>query len=152
MDLILLLEELQDSCLPLLKSKKIQYRCDIDEDNEVYLMGDYNRLKQVCINMIKNSMEALKDCDNPCISISYKVKNSYVYIYIEDNGCGMNKEVLSKIKEPFFTTKGTGTGLGVTISHEVIRVHGGIIRYHSKEGKGTRVEIILPLEQRNSVY
>ena len=57
----------------------------------------------------------------------------------------MDRETLTKITEPFFTTKTTGTGLGVTISSEIIHLHKGSIHYSSKEGIGTSVEIILPL-------
>ena len=145
MDFLMLLEDLQDSCGPLLKNDKIQYFCLNKDDEEIYMQGDYNRLKQVLINMIKNSVEALKGVENPTISVCYQVKKKYLYLTIEDNGVGMSKKELTKIKEPFFTTKGTGTGLGVTISNEVVRAHQGILRYSSKEGKGTKVEIILPL-------
>lgn len=146
MDFSMLLDDLKDSCGPLLKNDKICYFCLNNNDEEIYMQGDYNRLKQVLINMIKNSVEALKGVENPTISVYYQIKKKYLYLTIEDNGVGMSKKELSKIKEPFFTTKGTGTGLGVTISNEVVRAHQGILRYSSKEGKGTKVEIILPLD------
>lgn len=145
MDFILLLEEIKNSCLPLLKNNKIEYIDNIDYNDEIYIHGDFNRLKQVLVNIIKNSIEALKEVDEPYIAITSKFKKDYFYLYIEDNGCGMSKETLSKIKEPFFTTKGTGTGLGITISNEIIKAHQGIIRYTSREEIGTKVEIILPL-------
>lgn len=145
MDFIMLLEEIRNSCLPLLKYNKIDYNEFIDYDDEIYINGDFYRLKQVLINIIKNSIEALKDIEDPKIVVTYKLKCDYLYLYIEDNGVGMSKEILSKIKEPFFTTKGTGTGLGITISNEIIKAHQGIIRYSSKENQGTKVEIILPL-------
>lgn len=149
MDLILLLKDIKSSCLPLFSNNKISCQDNIDNsDEEIYLNGDYNRLKQVLINVIKNSVEALKDTDKPCIKFYYKLKNDYVHVYVEDNGCGMSREVLARIKEPFFTTKSNGTGLGVTISHEVIQGHKGIIKYSSKEGLGTKVEIILPLDRQ----
>lgn len=144
MDLTVLLEDIKSSCIPLLKNNKITYKDNMFDD-EIYLKGDYNRLKQVLINMIKNSVESLNEIEEPYIYIYYKLKKDYVHIFVEDNGCGMSREVLARVKEPFFTTKGTGTGLGVTISQEVIQGHGGIIRYSSKQGHGTKVEIILPL-------
>lgn len=146
MDLTILLEELKDSCAPLLKDKKIEFRMDNLED-EIYLQGDFNRLKQVCINVIKNSIESLENRIRPFICVTYHIKKNYVYLYIEDNGCGMSREVVKKIKDPFFTTKMSGSGLGVTISSEIIRAHEGIIRYSSKENIGTKVEIILPLQK-----
>ena len=117
-------------------------------DSHDIFWGDYNRLKQVFINIIKNSIEALENRNNPNISISYKLKKDYVHVYIEDNGCGMSREVLSRINEPFFTTKGTGTGLGITISQEIIQGHGGIIKYSSKKDLYTKVEVILPIDKQ----
>lgn len=146
MDFNLLLEELENSCLPLLKDKKIKYDCVISDD-DIYLCGDFNRLKQVFINFIKNSIEALDGIDNPYIKISYFIKGKYLHVLVSDNGCGMSKDSLDRIKEPFFTTKGNGTGLGVTISNEVIRAHGGKIEYSSILNEGTCVEIFLPIEK-----
>lgn len=148
MDLIVLLDDIKLSCSPLLKGNKIKYNIFINDDDEIYLVGDYNRLKQVFINIIKNSIEALENRNNPNISISYKLKKDYVHVYIEDNGCGMSREVLSRINEPFFTTKGTGTGLGITISQEIIQGHGGIIKYSSKKDLYTKVEVILPIDKQ----
>ena len=146
MDLIMLLEDIKSSCVPLFNNKII-YNDNIDEDDEIYLNGDYNRLKQVLINVIKNSVESLTDRCEPKINVYYKLKQDYVHIYVEDNGCGMSREELIRVKEPFFTTKNGGTGLGVTISHEVIQGHKGIIKYSSRENIGTKVEIILPLKK-----
>lgn len=147
MDLVLLLDDIKSSCMPLLSNNKITLDCNINSnDEEVYINGDFNRLKQVLINVIKNSIEALDNRTNPQIKFFYKIKKDYVHIYVEDNGCGMSREALARVKEPFFTTKNNGTGLGITISHEVIQGHKGIIKYTSKENVGTKVEIILPLE------
>lgn len=148
MDLLMLLDDIQSSCMPILNNKKILFKSNIDDtDEEVYINGDYNRLKQVLINILKNSIEALENISNPSINMLYQIKKDYVHIYIEDNGCGMNREALARIKEPFFTTKPNGSGLGITISQEVIKGHNGIIKYTSKENFGTKAEIILPLEK-----
>jgi len=67
-----------------------------------------------------------------------------IKIYVKDNGVGMNKETLKKIKEPFYTTKQKGTGLGVSLSSEIINAHSGKINYTSEENKYTTVKITLP--------
>ena len=73
------------------------------------------------------------------------IKKGKYYLTIKDNGCGMNKAVLSKIKEPFFTTKKRGSGLGVALIYEIIEAHSAKINYDSEYGKGTKVTLQLPL-------
>lgn len=142
LDINLLLEEVTDSFKLFWQEHKINYDIDIPED-ECYINGDYNRLRQVFLNIIKNSMEALKE--NPKLKIWTENKNDNIYIYIKDNGQGIDKETLKKIKEPFFTTKQNGTGLGVPLSCEIIEGHNGKIEYQSKEGSYTLTTIILPI-------
>ena len=62
-----------------------------------------------------------------------------------DDGDGISKEELKRIKEPFYTTKIKGTGLGVSLSNEIIEAHNGKLNYSSEYGKGTKVEVMLPL-------
>ena len=112
-------------------------------DNEVYLNGDYNRLFQVFTNIMKNSIEALSD--NPQINVWTEIKDNKFYIYFKDNGEGIPADILEKIKEPFFTTKMKGTGLGVSLSNEIIEGHDGKLLYDSKMGEYTLTTIILPV-------
>ena len=106
-------------------------------DDEIYIYGDYNRLNQMLVNIIKNSIEAIDE--NGKINInSYKRKNDYI-VTIEDNGIGMNKEVLSKMREPFYTTKSRGTGLGMSLIYEIASSNKVRIEYLSKENIGTKV-------------
>lgn len=143
MDINMLLEDVSNSCMPLINNKKINYIGNIDEE-ELYIEGDYERLKQVFINIIKNSIEATNKSDS-YIELNTEIKKNNIHIVIEDNGMGMNKEDLEKIKEPFYTTKKDGTGLGVTLSLEIIKAHNGSMKYASEWGKGTNVEIVLPI-------
>ena len=99
-------------------------------------------MKTLLINMLKNSIEAIKE--EGLIEISSKEDNKYYYITIKDNGIGMNEYTLSKIKEMFFTTKRNGTGLGVTLSNEIIKSHNGELIYDSVENVYTKVTIKLP--------
>lgn len=143
-DLNLLLEETTDNFIPILKEKNINKEFNISKD-ELYIDADYNRLKQVLINMIKNSIESINN--NGLLKIFLVQNKNNIEIHIEDNGRGMNNEELSKIKEPFFSTKSKGTGLGVYLSNQIICAHNGTIEYISKENIGTKTIIKLPYKE-----
>lgn len=141
LDINLLLEEVTNHFLPILKEKKIQADFHIMDD-EVYINGDYHRLSQVIVNLLKNSVEAMED--GGTLSVSSKVtKDHRVEIQVKDQGCGISEENLKRMTEPFFTTKRKGTGLGVSLSNEIILAHEGTMKYQSIEGKGTTVTILL---------
>ena len=142
LDINILLEEISDELKILLKNKKIKIDTKIIKE-EIYIYGDYNRLKQVFINIVKNSIESITGKGN-IIIITHILNNNY-YIEITDNGCGMDDYTLNKVKEMFFTTKKQGTGLGVSLSNEIIKAHNGTLKYISREGKGTKVIVKLPI-------
>ncbi len=142
MDLNLLVEDTLSKVNPILNGKDINISLDLIDD-EIFINGDYNRLSQVLINILKNSIEAIKD--SGVISISSEIKNNKYILTIKDNGIGMNEDVLRKIKEPFYTTKRRGSGLGVSLIYEIIEAHNGSVEYYSKYGFGTKVIIKMPL-------
>ena len=144
LDINMLLEDVVDQLTPLLKGKNIKFDYDVALD-EVFIEGDYNRLNQVFINMIKNSVEALDGIKNPKISLNHKIDGNKFIISIEDNGSGINESDMERIKEPFYTTKKNGTGLGVSLSCEIISAHDGTLEYFSKVNEGTKVVISLPI-------
>lgn len=142
-DINLLLEDVIKNTKLLFNSYKIKLETNL-KDDEIYISGDYNRLVQVFINLLKNSCEA----DGVTkIKIWTKINNDQIKVCIEDNGVGMDKETLNKIKEPFYTTKARGTGLGVSLSDEIITAHQGILNYTSRPEKYTRATVILPIEK-----
>ena len=141
MDINMLLEDIISSVEPLLLTKNIHLISNINDD-ELFINGDYDRLKQVFINLIKNSIESI-DSDIGIIKLNIKDKKN-VEINLIDNGSGIKKGVLDKLGEPFITTKEKGTGLGVKLSKEIIELHNGKIKYLSKEKEGTTVKIVLP--------
>lgn len=136
-----LLKEVSSSLKLVAKSKNIKLSYQ-ETNNNIYINGDYERLKQVLINMIKNSIEAIKDEGE--IKLSFSNNINYIEIEVQDNGIGMCGETLSKIKEMFYTTKECGTGLGVSLSNEIIEAHDGRLDYISKVNEGTTVKIKLP--------
>jgi len=144
MDMNMLVEETIEKLKPLLDENNIKLDFDLIDD-EIFINGDYNRLSQVLINIIKNSIESIDEKGK--ITIKSKAKNNKYYLTIKDNGCGMNKEVLEKIKEPFFTTKKRGSGLGVSLIYEIIEAHGAKIDYDSEYGKGTKVNLVFSMYQ-----
>jgi signal transduction histidine kinase len=73
-----------------------------------------------------------------------------VHIFVRDTGTGISVKNISKIFEPYFTTKETGTGLGLTLVFKIIREHRGEIMVSSEPGEGTEFEIVLPIHQRNT--
>jgi len=141
-DVNLLLEDIEEEFQLLIHSKSIEFDCRFMND-EIYIEGDYNRLKQVFVNLVKNSLESIDDKGK--IHIMTHAMKDYYYIEVIDDGCGMDEYTLSKVKEMFFTTKVKGSGLGVSLSNEIIKAHGGSMEYSSKFGKGTRVVVKLPI-------
>ena len=141
-DLNLLLEDVYDSFKIILNKKNIKLIYNDREDEEIYFEGDYERLKQVLINVLKNIVEAIKDKGK--VEISSNIYKRYIDIIIEDDGIGMSEDILKQLKTMFFTTKLNGSGLGVCLSNEIIKAHNGELIYTSKEGVGTKVTIRLP--------
>jgi signal transduction histidine kinase len=80
------------------------------------------------------------------VSVSTKKIDNYITITVKDNGNGIPQKIVDKIFQPFFTTKptGVGTGLGLSLSYDIVKVHGGEIRVQSKEGEGTTFILRLP--------
>ena len=142
MDLNMLIEDTISKLNPLLKEKNIKLKNNIIDD-EIYINGDYNRLSQVIINILKNSIEAIDS--KGVIKISSKIYNNSYFVTIEDNGIGMTEEVMKRMREPFYTTKNRGSGLGVSLIYEIIEAHNSKIKYYSKYGKGTKVVLEFPI-------
>ncbi len=140
MDMNMLLEDVSRKMKPVMEEKKIHFVVDILDD-ELFINGDYNRLNQVMMNVLKNSIEA----NAMKITLRTHLTSKVIEVYVEDNGEGFSNEIASRMFEPFYTTKSYGTGLGVSLSNEIIHAHHGKLEYISKEGVGTSVKITLPL-------
>ncbi len=118
--------------------------------------ADPAQLQQVVLNLVMNARDALPKGGRIRIGTSETVLNAreasrrgmaagpYVCLVVEDNGCGMNEEVLARVFEPFFTTKahGTGTGLGMSMVYGIVKQAGGSVTVTSNQGKGTRVTVL----------
>lgn len=127
----------------LMKGIEIQFVYNIDDR---YILCDESQIRQVVLNISKNAMEAMIEVSKPKLIVESGIikGNDNVYIRISDNGIGMKKETLEKIGIPFFTTKHSGTGLGLSVCYNIIKNHGGYIKVDSKESEGTSFTIVFP--------
>jgi len=107
---------------------------------------DKHQLKQVFINVIKNAIEATKAKGQ--LEITCKATASHLHITFLDQGAGIPKERIQHLFEPFYSTKEKGTGLGLMICYKIIEEHKGTMWIESEEGKGTAVQILIPLAVR----
>ncbi|MDD5773522.1 MAG: ATP-binding protein [bacterium] len=135
-----------------IKKARITAKCDPIMNTA--FEADPLQLKELFINIVNNSFDALAD-KKGAIEIIAKpdINKNGALIYIKDNGSGIDSENLSKIWEPFFSTKSKGTGLGLSVCRQIILLHNGTIDIKSEKGKGTTVIVGLPCKQiffRNS--
>ncbi len=107
------------------------------------LMIDVNYLRQALLNIVKNAMNAMEDGGR--LDIDVWSDGDYVKISVKDTGCGIDQEHIGKIFEPYFTTKASGTGLGLTVVYKIVKEHDGDISVSSEVGKGTTFTISLPV-------
>jgi signal transduction histidine kinase len=109
------------------------------------ITADPAQLSQVLVNLVVNALQSIPGGGR--ITVETRFCDNSVYLAVTDTGTGMSKQVLEKIFVPFFTTKdvGQGTGLGLPVVHGIVTAHGGSIDVESKEGRGTRFEIRLPI-------
>lgn len=111
----------------------------------VYISGSPAELKQLLVNFIKNAIEASRDVDKGCVNIRIYEEAEQVAIEIQDNGIGMNPEQLSRLGSIYYSTKMSGTGLGLTFSYQAIRAMDGSVSVRSLPRSGTVFLINLPL-------
>ena len=121
-------------------------------DETLFVSADLELLKQVFLNLILNAIQAMDAGDRLNIS-THKIigpqGSGWAEIHLVDNGCGIAAADLPKIFDPFYTTRKKGTGLGLTIVHHIIKMHGGSIDISSREQEGTRCVVSLPLWAAN---
>lgn len=123
---------------PLFKKEEIEIRNAISLNRRLNI--DLLQMEQVLINLLTNSIYALKDVEKKQITISTEVKENRTFITISDNGQGIEPEIKSKIFLPFFTTRKEGAGIGLTLSKSIVEAHGGYLSHkNNDDGKTTFV-------------
>ena len=149
-----------------LVGEDIVFSSDIAESS-LNIKGDVTQIKQVILNLIVNARDAMLEGgelyiktekvsieDNEIDRIPYSYPGEFVCLTVSDTGIGMSEEKCAKIFDPFYTTKENGTGLGLSVVHEIIKKHDGWINVESEPGKSSTFKIYLPLsyeeeEERN---
>jgi signal transduction histidine kinase len=122
---------------PTLEQKNIEIET-ILKDPDLSLEADTNLLEQVLINLLVNAIEAVREKNNPKIVLSaYLSNNRKTIIRVADNGSGMPAEILEKIFIPFFSTKKSGSGIGLSLCKQIMMLHKGNIQVQSVDGEGT---------------
>lgn len=129
--------------MPELDKYNIETKLDLEE-NLPSLMLDKGFIRQVLTNLIANAKDSMKEKGNGILTITTAKNSDYVTLSVSDTGSGISDENLSKIFDPYFTTKKSGTGIGLTLVYKIIKGLGGDITVSSKVGVGTTFHIILP--------
>ncbi|MCG8411087.1 MAG: ATP-binding protein [Bacteroidales bacterium] len=120
-----------------IKASNVDYKVTVTPES-IEFNADTKLIEQVLINLIKNAIHALEERENPLIRVkAYYNKRGRVTIQVSDNGQGILPDVLDKIFIPFFTTKPKGSGIGLSLSKQIMRLHGGSITATSEIDKGT---------------
>ncbi|WP_350137742.1 ATP-binding protein [Fulvivirga sp.] len=138
----ILMEDLFDHISQLLKieirKSKIDFNYNIDP-SEMMLYVDEELIEQVLINLIKNAIEALENTENPQIQLKAELNElNNPKITITDNGPGIVMEALEQVFIPFYTTKKTGSGIGLSLSRQIMQLHNGTLTVDSRLGEYTR--------------
>lgn len=131
--LYLELKELLKLLVSPYKDINVAFNCKIED--EKFIKGDINNLKQAFLNIFSNAIEEISDIDyNKEIFFEAFYEENWVVFKIKDSGYGIKEDLIEKVFEPFFTTKETGTGLGLTITNKIIKEHGGILEIENQNG------------------
>ena len=122
-----------------METERLGIKCSLEvEPDNIQLNADREQIEQVIINLIKNAIQAMGETEDPKIEVrSWIDSASRIYISVTDNGPGIEKEALERIFIPFFTTKKEGSGIGLSLSRQIMRLHKGNIYAHSEPGKTT---------------
>jgi signal transduction histidine kinase len=126
-----------------LKDRKIGFKVAIEPENLV-VSADEKLLEQVLINVLKNALEAIRSPGGEIMLRAYTDRQYHVVIEIADNGIGIEEAALESVFIPSYTTKENGSGIGLSLSRQIIQLHGGTITVRSQPGVSTVFVITLP--------
>jgi two-component system, NtrC family, nitrogen regulation sensor histidine kinase NtrY len=134
------IKDLLDEIAMLHKKELADHEISVEVNTqtiELKVQADKTMIEQVLINLLKNAIQAFDEQANKKIWLSAHQSEGHVIISVKDNGAGIDPDALEKIFIPFFTTKKTGSGIGLSLSRQIMRQHGGQISVKSKLGEGT---------------
>ncbi len=121
---------------PTLLQKNIELDIILKDPNLIF-KADTTLIEQVLINLLVNAIDAVKNIPNPIITLNAEFINDKTIIRINDNGVGIDEELLDKIFIPFFSTRKNGSGIGLTLCKQIMMLHSGTIQVLSKPREGT---------------
>ena len=107
------------------------------QPEELIVQADKTLIEQVLINLLKNAIQAFETQPNKIIILAAYLNEGHVIISVKDNGNGIDADAMERIFVPFFTTKKSGSGIGLSLSRQIMRQHGGQITVNSRLGEGT---------------
>ena len=119
---------------------KKHFICEVNEVDGLTI--DTSQIEQVIINLVKNATYALQDCKEPQIEIKAYSKAGKKVIEVTDNGAGIPEKEKKEIFVPFFSTKKEGSGIGLSLSKQIMHLHNGNITFSSEEGNGTSFYLV----------
>lgn len=124
----------------------------VSTTSELTVFGEESQLLQVTLNIIQNALDAMKSLDKPRLEIAARSEERQIIIEFCDDGPGIPEENLTKIFEPFFTTKeiGEGTGLGLWVSFDIVKAHGGDLSAQNRPEGGVKITLTLPSAENSS--
>ena len=118
----------------------------IHAETPIQLNIDYQLIEQVLINILKNALEVVENKENAKVKLETSVHGELVTVSISDNGAGITPEATEKIFMPFFSTKNRGSGIGLSLSKQIMQLHGGDIQLETKLGKGATFKMVFHQE------
>ncbi len=144
---------------PQASKSKVKLRSDLDAEED-YILGDSNMLRQVFLNLLLNAIQALTDRGGT-VTVRTRIEHGFpgddgdgaepvITAEILDDGPGIPAEMLPHVFDPFFTTKDNGTGLGLSVTHTIVREHGGTIEASSDPGRGSCFRLRLQIAHQNA--
>ncbi|GAA3401580.1 PAS domain S-box protein [Paenibacillus hodogayensis] len=145
-------KELIDKVVILLEAQAAAHNVELVKQfgsGPLFVNGEANQLKQVFINILKNSLEAMPSGGAVTMEVREEADTDEVAVVVRDEGVGISEEKLRLLGQPFYTTKEKGTGLGLMISLAIIENHGGRTQVYSQLGKGTQFYVFLPASRQN---
>lgn len=143
-------EDVVDDVVLFTRQFAVQAHVDIDTEfaaADPLVLADADQLKQVLVNLVSNAVQAMEDTGGNIV-VRVWDDDSFVFVSVADDGPGIDAEALEKVFDPFYSTRGGGTGLGLTIVHRIIDQHGGRVEVQSEPGVGTTFTIALPATSR----
>lgn len=146
--------KLVDDTLVLVEREMMKYRISIEKHLEAVpqVMANTNQIQQVLLNLLINARQAMQRGGHLLISLVHRPDEGMVDLVVRDNGCGMTRETMQRIFDPFYSTKSGpdatgkgGSGLGLSMCRDIIEAHRGRMRVDSTPGKGTAFTLKLPV-------